>query len=314
MVKVDFHTHTRLSDGELMLRELINLAKRLDMRMLAVTDHDTLDGFLARVLKNETPYIEGGLEKKPGDGRVYVSGDLEIIQATEFSAAYKGQTVHIIGLYLDRETLPYEVAEHLETINMERWRRLIKSAENWGLDTREVLRALYGPTDTALSVVPSKLHIARALLEKARAGNGNEEFKNFAVARDIIETTKDDKRWVRLDKGILKSAREIIGYILNMKGIPVWAHPNYEDTLPIDRTMGEFRDIAGGKFMVEAHSKDFDQEGIRIRVEAAKKMGIPISYGSDFHGYGTKRNTPGVDISRNDYDGLVSTIERLRAL
>ena len=41
---VDLHSHTTASDGALTPRELVRLAARNRVRVLAVTDHDSTDG------------------------------------------------------------------------------------------------------------------------------------------------------------------------------------------------------------------------------------------------------------------------------
>ena len=40
----DLHTHTTASDGQYTPTELVNLAKQRGIQILAVTDHDTIDG------------------------------------------------------------------------------------------------------------------------------------------------------------------------------------------------------------------------------------------------------------------------------
>jgi predicted metal-dependent phosphoesterase TrpH len=40
----DLHCHSRISDGSLSIRELVSLAKRIGINVLAIADHDTVDG------------------------------------------------------------------------------------------------------------------------------------------------------------------------------------------------------------------------------------------------------------------------------
>ena len=40
----DFHTHSTRSDGTLAPAALVDLAARRGVRVMALTDHDTLDG------------------------------------------------------------------------------------------------------------------------------------------------------------------------------------------------------------------------------------------------------------------------------
>ena len=40
----DLHTHTNFSDGSLSPEELLDTAKAIGLKYLAITDHDTVDG------------------------------------------------------------------------------------------------------------------------------------------------------------------------------------------------------------------------------------------------------------------------------
>lgn len=45
----DLHTHTIFSDGILTPRELFTKAKEVGLSAIAITDHDTMDGYLAGI-------------------------------------------------------------------------------------------------------------------------------------------------------------------------------------------------------------------------------------------------------------------------
>lgn len=42
---IDLHTHTNASDGKLPPQELLLRAKQRGIKVLAITDHDTLEGY-----------------------------------------------------------------------------------------------------------------------------------------------------------------------------------------------------------------------------------------------------------------------------
>lgn len=47
MFGVDLHTHTLISDGTFSPEQLVQAAVDLKIHMLAVTDHDTMDGLIS---------------------------------------------------------------------------------------------------------------------------------------------------------------------------------------------------------------------------------------------------------------------------
>ena len=87
MLRADLHTHSTASDGTLPPHEVIALAVEAGLDQLALTDHDTLDG-----------YKRLDLSKLHG---------LRIINGIELSTSWSGIGVHIVGLDvgLDNATL-----------------------------------------------------------------------------------------------------------------------------------------------------------------------------------------------------------------
>ena len=79
---IDLHTHSTASDGTLTPTELVSLARKQNLKALALTDHDTTDG-----LKEATEAARGT--------------DLEFIPGIEFSSTWQNTSVHIVGLDLD---------------------------------------------------------------------------------------------------------------------------------------------------------------------------------------------------------------------
>ena len=73
---IDMHTHTNYSDGEYSTKKLINIAKEQNIKIMAITDHDTLEG-LKDIPKNikgikVIPGIE--LTAKVPKGRMHILG------------------------------------------------------------------------------------------------------------------------------------------------------------------------------------------------------------------------------------------------
>ena len=81
---IDFHTHSTASDGALSPRELIDRALARGVDQFAITDHDTMAG-----------YIEGS------EYYTQLDAQMMLVSGVEFSCRWSGVTVHIVGLDMD---------------------------------------------------------------------------------------------------------------------------------------------------------------------------------------------------------------------
>jgi len=84
--RIDLHSHTQCSDGGLSPQTLIDRAVNYQIEVLAITDHDTIDGF-----NIAQEYI---LEKNIS---------IKLISGIEISTAWQGFEIHIVGLNIDVE-------------------------------------------------------------------------------------------------------------------------------------------------------------------------------------------------------------------
>ena len=81
-MKFDFHMHSVYSDGSSTAREIFEKAKDLDLKAIAVTDHDTVLG-LEEIDKLSKEYA------------------IPFIPAVEFTAVEKGVKFHVLGYNID---------------------------------------------------------------------------------------------------------------------------------------------------------------------------------------------------------------------
>src|SRR5712691_162519 len=87
---VDLHLHTTASDGVLTPAQLVTLAGQRNMKIIAVTDHDTTNG-LAEAFDTAKAF--------PG---------LNIIPGIELSTDIPGNEVHILGYFIDHSNLDFQ--------------------------------------------------------------------------------------------------------------------------------------------------------------------------------------------------------------
>ena len=71
-MNIDLHCHTNLSDGTLTPDQLLDLAVERDIKMLSITDHDTLDAYSE--ITSFPPSIEiiTGIVDEAAEGHKYL--------------------------------------------------------------------------------------------------------------------------------------------------------------------------------------------------------------------------------------------------
>ena len=82
---IDLHAHTTYSDGELTPSELIRSAIEKNIGVLAITDHDTING-IKQINKNDSFIVDSGIK---------------IINGIELSAKVPKGRMHILGYGID---------------------------------------------------------------------------------------------------------------------------------------------------------------------------------------------------------------------
>ena len=147
-MKVDLHSHTTCSDGRTPPPELARKARAAGIDVLAVTDHDTLDGI--------APAAREG--KKIG---------LRVIPGLEMSSQFEGRDVHVLGIGID----PANRALRAQLASMRRARKarvgkICAALAEAGLDL--------DPADVhaeAGGKSVGRKHVARALVKRGLVRN-----------------------------------------------------------------------------------------------------------------------------------------------
>ena len=109
MNQVDLHTHSTASDGALAPGQLVRRAGKLGLKVLAITDHDTVAGI-------------------PEALAAGASCGVEIIPGVEINTDVPGAEVHVLGYFVDHEHA--ELNEKLALIRDGRIGRARRMAES----------------------------------------------------------------------------------------------------------------------------------------------------------------------------------------
>jgi predicted metal-dependent phosphoesterase TrpH len=154
--KVDLHTHTIYSDGELPPKELLELAKKKGIYAIGITDHDNVDGI--------EEAVEYGKEI-----------EIEVIPGLEMSTDIEGQEVHLLGYFIDHRNI--ELKKYLNffrTERLERAKRILNKLEKMGISLRikDVKRI-------AKNSPICRPHIAQLMIEKNIVANFYSAFQKY---------------------------------------------------------------------------------------------------------------------------------------
>jgi predicted metal-dependent phosphoesterase TrpH len=257
---IDLHSHTLRSDGLLEPLELVTAAAAAGVRLLAVTDHDTLAGY--RELKaggsGSSPPVPAGLELLPGVELNAVMGDRPELVESE---------VHVIGLGVDPDDAAFEA-----TLQRQRDERRVRFGK-----MVDRLRELGLPIESALETLPTagdEDALGRPTLARAMMAMGYTESVEDSFVRYLSRG-----RPAYVPRGGLGPI-EAIAAIRSARGVPVLAHfaegPERRDLL------AEL--IDAGLRGIEVYHASYDAPTVERLKALAAELRLLESGGSDYHG------------------------------
>lgn len=241
----DLHVHTTASDGRYSPEEVWAQAISTGLSHLAITDHDTLDGFLA-------------LTAKTAGGPVLLPG-------IEFSTDLPACEVHILGYMFDPADA--ELNRQIALIaadRLSRAERMVAKITALGYPVAyDRVLAIAGDTSSV-----GRPHVAAALVE---AGY----FPEVGTVFDVL-LGHDKPGYVPHYK---LTPANTVTLIKNAGGIAVLAHPGLVGDDAVVRTM-----LNLGMDGIEVYHPCHDREATARYLTMAAEYGLAVTGGSDFHG------------------------------
>ncbi|RSE32547.1 PHP domain-containing protein [Acinetobacter junii] len=257
MFGVDLHTHTHISDGTFSPEQLVQAAVDLKIHMLAVTDHDTMDG-----LSSARKYAQ--------------DHDIQIISGVEISSQWsrpntkKSYGVHIVALNMQDETPIQAMLENQKKVRAERAKvicDLLEKCIDFDIYP-DVIAKVDGQADRV-----TRTHIARTLVEKNIVSRPQQAFDRFL---------KEGKKAFVKFEGL--GLKDTIDVIHASQGFAVLAHPTRYDLSATNiRYLIELFAEAGGDAVELPPS--IEPASTRQMVDRMiQQFDLAVSIGSDFHG------------------------------
>lgn len=257
MFGVDLHTHTHISDGTFSPEQLVQAAVDLKIHMLAVTDHDTMDG-----LSSARKYAQ--------------DHDIQIISGVEISSQWsrpntkKSYGVHIVALNMQDETPIQAMLENQKKVRAERAKvicDLLEKCIDFDIYP-DVIAKVDGQADRV-----TRTHIARTLVEKNIVSRPQQAFDRFL---------KEGKKAFVKFEGL--GLKDTIDVIHASQGFAVLAHPTRYDLSATNiRYLIELFAEAGGD-AVELPPSIEPASTRQMVDQMIQQFDLAVSIGSDFHG------------------------------
>jgi len=243
---IDLHCHTKYSDGTSSIEEVIELAKQLGLKQLAVTDHNTIDGaVLAHWLAPEL-----------------------VLTGIELSVGYtNNEELHLLGFF--PKPTPFnnvkfvikqsEIRKNLAT--MEMVERL--NEQGYQISTAELSEFAAGTIN--------RVHICRALMKHGYIESVAEGFEKLIGDNCPAYVPRE---YVPIE--------EACEAVHNDGGIAILAHPyNYKNIKDIPTLLDYVIDMVDG---VECFHPSATPENSLYLVDYVQKHNKRITGGSDYHG------------------------------
>lgn len=245
---IDLHLHTTASDGRSSPEDLVDAAARARLRVISVTDHDTV----AALDRVAAASAAAGIECVPG---------------IEITSMLEGVDVHILGYFLDhRSTLLSAFLDEQVADRRRRVREMIDRLHSLGVrvDADEVLGG-QGGLDPRW--------IGRPLLARALVRAGH-----VRSTRDAFDLYLAENRAAWVPRRA-PSPAEVVSLVHDAGGLASLAHPGligHDEWIPPI--------AASGLDALEAYYIEHSPELTTHYVVLAGRLGLATTGGSDYHG------------------------------
>lgn len=245
-IKIDLHCHSTESDGILSPFQVVEKAKRNNVDVLALTDHDTTLGIPEALLASKEL-------------------NLTLIPGIELSTNFNNESIHLLGYFRDDNYKNPELLTFLSTLKEKRESRANKIVENLRtyynieIDMKKVLDESNG--------VVARPHIAKSILQAGYNYSWEEIFDKFIG--------NDSKAYVPNEKIETKDGIELLK---KYNCLVVLAHP----VLIKKSSIKDFLNL-GLDGMEAYYAQNFKNDTLRL-VGICRTNNLITTCGSDFHG------------------------------
>ncbi len=247
--RIDLHTHTVCSDGSMTPEELVCHAKESGLSAVAVSDHDTADGVKRAIEAGKTHGIE-------------------VVPAIELSAKSDTET-HILGYFIDPDSVKLTKAmAYIREVRTIRLGETCDMLQNLGIDvTLNEVKA------EAAGGILCRAHIATIMTRKGYSDSPKAAFQ----------------KWLNVGCPAYSDSQaltdtEAIELIRCAGGDAYLAHLHLTKKPPEEMDKFIRHLTENGLTGIEGYYTDYTDSMAAEYRTLAKKYGLKLSGGTDFHG------------------------------
>jgi predicted metal-dependent phosphoesterase TrpH len=262
----DLQSHSVASDGALAPADVIARAAADGMRLVALTDHDTVDG-VPEALRAAR---ELGLRCSPAAELSSVSGEFEDLHVCGYELRHDDPALRdvLADFRADRGRRIWAMADRLEELGF--------ALDRGALRAREATGAPLGRPHLADAVLA---HPGNAAKLRAEGIDGKDTlFPPYLVPGAVA--------YVARSRPTVEQAIEVIHAA---GGVAVWAHPFWDIDDPDTVLAAIARFSAAGLDGVEVFYPTHDERQTRLLYDAVAARGLLATGSADFHGPGHER-------------------------
>ena len=257
----DLQSHSVRSDGALAPAEVVAHAAAAGLRLMALTDHDTVDG-VGEALRAAR---EHGLRCSPALELSSVSGEFEDLHVCGYELRHEDPALRatLADFRADRGRRIWAMADRLEELGL--------ALDRGELLARERAGAPLGRPHLADAVLA---HAANAARLRAEGIDGKGTlFPPYLVPGAVAYVARSRP-----------TVEEAIAVIHAAGGVAVWAHPFWDiaEREVVLAALAHF--TAAGLDGVEVFYAAHDEEQTRVLHDAARERGLLLTGSADFHG------------------------------
>jgi hypothetical protein len=252
MQRADLHLHSTKSDGSCQPGELVEAAAKADLKAIAVADHDSVQAV------EQTQEIAR-------DFGIYVVPAVEMTAYSRGDSGKREYEIHLLGYFVDPTDPDFlRNLQDLKDVRTDRIKKMVSKLRELGLD--------FSPEDVFQHVddgSAGRVHVAQELVRQGVVSDIKDAFNRYLA---------EDKPAYVAKKRLTPS--EAIRLIHEAGGVAVLAHPGAGETLR--DTLDELEEA--GLDGIEVHYPGHSPEQEAWWLDAARKLDLVVTGGSDFHG------------------------------